>query len=296
MELTTGLFTEAEVIAATDNDKTAEVSGKPLPRGSLLLEDMGFLAADRLKGYVAQGVYFLTRVPAWTAFFEKRRGRGHERIDVVGWLRGAKGWYLEREVVVFHDGKLPLRLIAARVPHEVAEQRRRRVLDDAKARGRAPSAKKLAMCEWNVLVTNAPAGKISAREGWEVRRVRWQVELVFKAFKSEGGLEKTRARTRERALTELFARLLGLLVARWALLAAGYRPTRHAGQPAMRALKALAAGLLGALRSARKLGKVVRDLARRLGRCKIQKRRKRDSTLDRLYALDAELRELEKAA
>jgi hypothetical protein len=187
MEVSTGLFTEAEVLAGLDNDKTGDIAAKPLPEGALLLEDMGFLAAGRLQGYMEQGVYFLTRVPAWAAFFEKKKGRkGYARLDVVAWLGQAKGWHLERPVHVFHDGKLALRLLAVRVPEEVAEQRRRRVRQEAKQRGRAVSQRKLDLCDWNVLVTNAPRAKISASEGWELRRVRWQIELVFRVFKSEG--------------------------------------------------------------------------------------------------------------
>jgi hypothetical protein len=297
MELGTGLFTEAEVLAGLDNEKTALVAAKPLPPGALLLEDMGFLCADRLHEYMQQGVYFLTRVPAWTAFFVKKaRGKGYERLDVVKWLRRAKGWHLERPVYVFHKEKLALRLLAVRVPEEVAEQRRQRVREDARRRGRRPGAKKLELCEWNVLVTNAPPEMLSASEGWELRRVRWQIELVFRVFKSEGGLERTQARSRDRVLSELYAKLLAMVVLRRVLLAAGYRQLRHSGQPAARRVKKRTGSLLRALGSQRRLSQQVRGLARQLRACRIQKRHKRLSTLDRLAALDAEFRQLDLAA
>jgi hypothetical protein len=297
VELTTGLFTQADVIPALDNDKTSPLAAAPLPRGALLLEDMGFLAAQRLQEYMAQGVYFLTRVPAWTAFFEKKtRGKGYQRLDVVKWLRDAKGWYLERPVCVFHGEKLPLRLLAVRVPEEVAAERRGRVLKEARQRGRAASAAKLQLCEWNVLVTNAPAEKLHASEGWEVRRVRWQIELVFRVFKSEGGLQRTQARSVERVLSELYAKLLAMVVLRWVLLAAGYQPLRHSGQPAARRVRKRAGSLARAVGSAPQLRQQVEGLARQLRGCKIQKRHKRSSTLDRLMALDAEVRNLDLAA
>jgi hypothetical protein len=158
---------------------------------------MGFLEGERLQEYVLQGVYFLTRVPAWTALFEEAPGaKGYRRPDAVRWLRRAEGWHLQRRVHVFHKQKLALRLLAVRVPQEVAEQRRERARREAKEKGRPVSQKKLDMCEWNVLVTNAPAGLISASDGWQIRRVRWQVELVFRVFKSEGGIERTQARSR----------------------------------------------------------------------------------------------------
>jgi hypothetical protein len=296
MEVSTGQFTQAEILSGLDNEKTAQLAAQPLPQGALLLEDMGFLDGERLQEYALQDVYFLTRVPAWTAFFEKpARGKGYRRLDVVAWLRQADGWQLERDVYVFHKQKMRLRLLAVRVPPEVAEQRRQRVRQEAKQHGRPVSQKKLDLCEWNVLVTNAPRERISASEGWEIRRVRWQIELVFRVFKSEGGLEKTQARTRERVLSELYAKLLAMLVLRWVLLAAGYRQLRHSGQPAARRAKKRSGSLLRALGSAWELGEQIKGLAQQLKACEIQKHHKKPSTLDRLAALDAEYRSLDLA-
>jgi Transposase DDE domain len=297
MELCTGQFTEIEILPGLSNDKTAAIAAKPLPQGALLLEDMGFLDSERLQEYMQQQVYFLTRVPAWTAFFEKKaRGQGYHRLDVVKWLRQAQGWQLERQVIVFHKQKLALRLLAVRVPPAVAEQRKQRVRQEAKQRGRAVSQKKLDMCEWNVLVTNAPRELISVSEGWELRRVRWQIELVFRVFKSEGGIDKTQARSRERVLSELYAKLLAMVVLRWVLLAAGYQQLRHSGQPAARRVQQRAGALLRALGNALELVAQIQGLAQQLKSCRIQKRHKKPSTLDRLAALDAEYRKLETAA
>jgi hypothetical protein len=297
MEVSSGQFTEAEILSGLDNEKTAQLAAKPLPAGALLLEDMGFLDGERLQEYALQGVYFLTRIPASTAFFVKAaRGKGYRRLDLLKWLRQAGGWHRERDVYVFHKQKMPLRLLAVRVPEELAQQRRQRVRQEAKQHGRPVSQQKLELCEWNVLVTNAPPQLISVWEGWEIRRVRWQIELVFRVFKSEGGIEKTQAQTRQRVLCELYAKLLAMLVLRWVLLASGYQQLRHSGQPAARRVQKRAESLLRALGSEWELAEQVKGLARQLKTCVIQKHHKKLSTLDRLAALDAEYRSLDQAA
>lgn len=298
MEVSAGQFTELEVLPALDNDKTAAIAAKPLPQGCLLLEDMGFVAGARLQAYAEQGVYFLTRLPHWTAFFQQRSGRkGHVRLNLLKWLRKAEGSYLERRVHVFHKEKLELRLLAVRVPDEVAQQRREQVRADAKRRGRPVSQKKLELCAWNILVTNAPPELISVREGWELRRVRWQIELVFRVFKSGGGLERTQARTVWRVLTELYAKLLGQVVLRWVQLTAGYVPLRHSALRVAAKVRKRAATLLRALRGEeQELAQQVEGLRRQLAQCQIQKRHQRLSTFDRLADLDAQFRQLEVAA
>jgi Transposase DDE domain len=276
VEVSSGEFTAAEVLPGRDNEKTAALSSQPLPAGALLLEDMGFLAGDRLEHYDGQGVYFLTRVPAGTAFYE-RRGRRLERLDLLKCLRRAEGNRLEKTVHVFRRNKLELRLLAVRVPAEVAEERRRQVRQDAKKRGRPVSQRKLDLCDWNILLTNAPRELLGLGNAAAVRRVRWQIELVFKLFKSEGGLERTQARNRWRVLTELYGKLLAMVVQQWSLLAAGYV-------------------LLQALGSAAAWGRQVELLRRRVQRCPIQKRTKQPSTFDRLEALDDEFARLDAAA
>lgn len=292
-EVTTGALTELSLLAGRDNEKAAEVAGKPLPPGALLLEDLGFFCGRRLQEYVEQGVYVLTRIPAWTAVFDE----GGRRLDLLKELRRAAGDRLELPVRILHGRRLRLRLPAVRLPEAEAEERRRRVRREAQQRGRAVSRRKLDLCGWNVLVTNAPACLLGLGEACVVRRVRWQVELVFRLFKSEGKIDETRSRRPCRVLCELAAKLLALVVQQWALLAAGYQMLRHSARRAARRVRKRAARLLRALGSVGALGREVAGLAEVLHRrCRIVRRQAEPSTLDRLSALDPELDQTGQAA
>jgi hypothetical protein len=292
-EVSTGVLTEVSILRGLDNEKTAEVAGKPLPAGSLLLEDLGFFAGPRLQDYAEQGVYFLTRVPAWTAFFDES-GR---RLDLRKLLGKAQGWWLERSVRILHGTKLAVRLLAERLPEAEAQQRRERVRQEAKQRGRPVSQQKLELCEWNILVTNAPESLLGVAEAGVVRRVRWQIELVFKVFKSEGHLDRTRSDRPERVLCELYAKLLGMVLQQWLLLAAGYQMLKHSARRAARRVRRLALRLLGVLGRLEAFGRVVIRLAKHLHRrCRIQHRQAEPSTLDRLMAHDHEYTQQKEAA
>jgi hypothetical protein len=292
-EVTTGELTEVSVLAGLDNERTAEVAGKPPPEGALLLEDLGFFSGDRLQDYIGQKVYVLTRVPAWTAFFDDR-GR---RLDLVKELRRAKGDWLDRPVRIRHGSQVAVRLVAVRVPEKEAEQRRQRVRREAKQRGRPVSQKKLDLCAGNLLVTNAPAELLGVSEAGAVRRVRWQVELVFKVFKSEGPIDQTRRQRPDRVLGELFAKLLALVVQQWALLAAGYQMLRHSARRAARRVRRRARELLRGVGQVDALARAVAGLARVLRRhCRLRRRQATPSTLDRLLAHDYEFRQIHEQA
>jgi hypothetical protein len=292
-EVTTGELTEVSVLAGLDNERSAEVAGKPLPAGALLLEDLGFFSGVRLQAYMEQGVYVLSRVPAWTAFFDEK-GR---RLDLLKELRHCRRDCLERNVRILHGSKLALRLLAVRVPEAEAHKRRERVRREAQARGRPVSQRKLDLCEWNLLVTNAPAALLTRWEAPWLRRVRWQIELIFKLFKSEGKIDQSRSVDPCRVLCEMYAKLLGMVVQQWALLAAGYTMLRHSARRAARRVRRRAKRLLHGLGNAEALGGVVRRLAAVLQRrCRTQRRHVTPSTFDRLLALDPEYEQENAAA
>jgi hypothetical protein len=292
-EVTTGELTEVSLLPGLDNERTAEVAGKPLPEGALLLEDMGFFSGERLQASVEQGVYFLIRVPAWTALFDER-GR---RLDLVRLLRRTPGEHLEQPVRILHGRRLGLRLLAVRLPAAQAEQRRTQLRRQAKERGRPVSVKRLQLCAWNILLTNAPPELLAWHEAGVLRRVRWQIELVFKVFKSEGRIDHSRSRSPYRVLCELYAKLLGMVVQQWALLSAGYGMLRHSARRAARRLRRRALAWLEALGEIGRLVREVTRLAQTLERsCRIQRRQASPSTLDRLSALDEQFQECQMIA
>jgi Transposase DDE domain len=285
-EVTTGELTDVSILAGLDNERIAEVAGKPLPKGALLLEDMGFFSGERLQSYIDQGVYVLSRIPAWTAVFDEQG----QRLDLVKELRRFTGDCMDRQVLILHDSKIKVRLLAVRLPEKEAEKRRQRVRQEAKQRGRPVSQKKLDLCAWNILVTNASEDVLHRHEACVVRRVRWQIELVFKVFKSEGKIDETRSERPYRVLCELYAKLLAMVVQHWAMLAAGYQMLKHSARRASRRVRKRAMKLLRGIKQIKRLGQVVARLAKDLyRRCGLVRRHVDPSTLDRLMAYEPEL-------
>lgn len=113
------------------------------------------------------------------------------------------------------------RLIARRCAPPVAERRQRRLRATSKRKGRTPSRQQLLLCEWFVLVTNLPAARLTPDEALVLYRVRWQIELIFKCYKSECGLLLSRARLPVSRLVELWAKWVGRVLEHWVLLQQG---------------------------------------------------------------------------
>jgi hypothetical protein len=222
------------------HESTTPLQTAPVPTGALRVSDLGFFDLDVFAQLSEQDAYWLSRLQPGTALFDPA-GRRRTLYDV---LRGAclVDWVVQLGV----EQRLPARLLAVRVPAEVATQRRRQLRARAAKHGRTPTAESLALADWTVLVTNAPTDVLSIQEAL-VLRARWQVELLFKLWKQYGQLDQSRSRKPWRVLTEFFAKLLALLVQHWVVLTGCWdRPDRSLVQAA-HTLRAHALHLLSAL-------------------------------------------------
>ena len=69
--------------------------------------------------------------------------------------------------------------------------------------------------EWTILITNVPKARLSLDEAVVLARCRWQIELCWKLWKQIGKVDTWRSANPVRILTEIFAKLLGLLITHW---------------------------------------------------------------------------------
>jgi hypothetical protein len=195
-------------------DKTGALQHAPLPPGALRITDLGFWSLAVLREIADQGAYFLSRLHLQTAVF----AADGERLDLVDWLGRQKRRRLSVAVTLGIEAQVAARLLAVRVPRRVAEARREKIRADAKREGETPSATKLALADWTLLVTNAPPDVLAIREALVLARARWRIELLFKLWKNEGRIDEWRTADPDRVLCEVYAKLTAMVIQHWLLL------------------------------------------------------------------------------
>ena len=104
------------------------------------------------------------------------------------------------------------RLVALRKAPEAAEEGRRRVHQEARRKGKTPTARSLEAAEYIFLFTTVPVERLTAVAVLELYRFRWQIELAFKRFKSLLELDELPAKDPELCQTILLTKLLGALL------------------------------------------------------------------------------------
>jgi hypothetical protein len=224
LELQGGRIQHLNIHSARTAETKAAAEAPPLPAGSLLLADLGFVDFGRMQDHTEQGVYFISRLPVQTSvrlpdgmpsqplaeLLRARRLLGQKQIDLG-----------DVEVGTKQNARATGRLTLLACPEDVVETRLRKLNASAKRRGRQVSARQQEMCRWQVLFSNVPPTWLSTTQVWQVYRLRWQVELLFKRFKSQGGMGKSSSGKPERVKCEWYVKLLIQVVNNWLMLSKG---------------------------------------------------------------------------
>lgn len=197
------------------SDQTSPLWQTPLARGALYLADLGYFRLRRFADIEAAGAYWLTRYQQGTALFTTD---GQRCDNLLSLLERQQTEHVDLPVTLGVHDRLPARLLALRVPQEVADQRRRRLREAAHKDGKQPSAVSLALAAWTLFLTNAPTELLGLREALVVGRARWQIELLFKLWKSHSHVDESRGEQAWRQLCEVYAKLLAVLIGHWVML------------------------------------------------------------------------------
>jgi Transposase DDE domain len=243
LDCSTGQLTGPWPVAGCAADQSTALPIDNLPAGALRIADLGYFDLDVFERLQRRGVFWLSRWQPSTPLFDET---GQE-IKLLTYLRRHKGRRVDIPVQMGKEHRLRCRLIALRVPAAVAEKRRARLHKKAQKKGRKPSAAALALCEWTLLLTNAPTALLSIAEVTVLARLRWQIELLFKLWKSDGRIDEVRSRKPYRVLCEVFAKMTAVVVQHWLLLVGCWhyvnRSLRKAARVIRRMALALASGL-----------------------------------------------------
>jgi len=274
--LCTGTLRRVVIEAGRSSDaKTTAIQELP-PVGSLSIWDLGYFGLERFRAWTAHGAYWISRLHPGTVILDPdgRPWNLYQRLGQHLW-EGP----LDRLVLLGSEQRVSSRLIALRAPHEVAARRRQKAYEKAQKSGRTPSAAHLEWCTWTILVTNCPESLLTWQEVVVLYRSRWQIELLFKLWKSNNCLA-THAKDRDVdwQMAEFWAKLIGVIVQHWLLLTTTWLDHRRSLMQAAKILRdwlSLLMDALGALD--RLIAKLTQMEAAIASRARVNRRKKKPS-------------------
>ncbi len=265
------------------NDRKAAREHQPLAPNSLHIADLGYWKLDDLAAKSRADVYWLSRFQVQTAFYDEQ----DRRWSLADFMSQQQGHELDVDILLGARHRLPARLLAVRVPQEVADQRRHQLRKQAKRKGETVSQARLRLADWTIWVTNVPATQLTLAEALVLARVRWQIELIFKLWKSQGRIDKSRSQQPWRILCELYAKLIAMIIQHWTFLIGNWSFPDRSWVKAAQTVRQHALQLAIALPDQARLRAALTILGRCLAAgCRINKSAKTPRTFQLLLAVE----------
>jgi len=181
--------------------------------GVLIIRDLGYISVKSIRGIKEKGAYFVSRLINGADAY-KLKGGVFVKINfnvVARYLKRYNLKSLEMDVYLT-EKKEPVRMVVEYMPEDLVQKRIAKAEKQAQKKGRQLSQEYKAKAQLNIFITNVGQDVLSMEQVHQVYTIRWQVELIFKIWKSIGDIHKVKKMKVARFECCLMAKLLWIVL------------------------------------------------------------------------------------
>jgi hypothetical protein len=196
-----------------DTRDTSETIHK-VRKGDLIIRDLGYSILSCFISIEKAKAYFLSRLNGNILVYERLENKLVE-LDfgkLYRLMTEGKIQRLDKQVLIGKDDKFPVRLIIELMPEAIVSKRLGKVNAYNKKNGFETSNNYKDRAHFNLFITNITNKVMEAEEIVKIYKMRWQVELIFKGWKSVFGIDNNNPMKHERLICLLNVRLLLILI------------------------------------------------------------------------------------
>lgn len=211
-DLKTGKILDLSLYAFNNQDaNNAKETIEEIETNELVIRDLAYVAIKNLEKIENRGAFFLNRLNSTTKVYElKDKGifteidfcRLHKHMKINKLCR------IEKEVYIGQE-KFKTRIVIELLPEKQYAERIRKAENNAKKKGRKLGKNYKARAGLNIFITNT---EIDVKQVRLLYTIRWQIELMFKIWKSIGEINKVKKMKIERFESYLIAKLIWIAI------------------------------------------------------------------------------------
>ena len=179
LNVLTGLCPVMELMGFTINEQSLSGSILSIAQaGDLVIRDLGYFVLPVFAAMDEARIYFVSRLRYNVALYDVKTG---EKRELAQLLKGKK--YLDIKVKCGATEQLEVRLVAIKLSPEQAAERRRKAKKD-RDRRLNHSEDYYVLLDYLIFITNVGCTIWNYKEVAQAYCVRWNIEILFKSWKS----------------------------------------------------------------------------------------------------------------
>lgn len=182
-----------------------------IPERSLFIRDLGYFKTSDFEKIKQAKAFYLSRFKhdRNLYLFEDKDAKA---VDLLKIKRSLKVNEVREMEVYMGSQRFKTRVILQRVPSKVIKQRKADIIKARSKKREKPTQKRLDLCGISVFITNVQAEECTGVELMKLYKIRWQIEIIFKVWKSVLKMGQVKEVKPDRFLCSLYAQLIWLVI------------------------------------------------------------------------------------
>lgn len=193
------------------SDKTyADQRMDNIKAGELIIRDLGYYSVDSYEKIEKQEAFYISRLKSQVAIYEKTK-KGYQPLSwpkIIKLIKKCKEKCFDKTVYIGSQQKKKVRLMAWLLDEQAQKQRLKKKQNK---KGSLSEQDKI-WSQLNVFITNIAFEIITPQQAYDLYTIRWQIELIFKIWKSILKIDHVRKMKAERFKCYLYSKLLWVLL------------------------------------------------------------------------------------
>ncbi|WP_028777279.1 IS4 family transposase [Shimazuella kribbensis] len=226
-DLHSGQFLNLDVGAGKKNDKTFGTSClSTLRTGDLCIRDLGYFSLEDLDQMDQRGAFYISRLKLNNRIYQKNPEPAYfqdgtlkkqteylplDLEEIMNRMQPEETVEIQ-DTYIGRDKKLPARVILYRLTETQVQKRRKDQAYKEKKKGVKYSEKSKRLTGINVYITNIAWEIVPKECVHDLYSLRWQIEIVFKTWKSFFQMDRCKGVKKERLECHLYGQLIAILL------------------------------------------------------------------------------------
>ncbi len=179
----------------------------------LFIRDMGYCTLKFMSMVDSGKAFFVNRLAPKTNIYAARDSK--EPVDVKDYMRKLKKHgleFMEVEVFLGKKERIPVRAVISLADEDTYQKRIRKTEKQARSTGNKVTEAFRTRVRLNIMVTNVPVQMLDAQNIRKVYSIRWQIELLFKVWKSQATIHEFNTCNIHRFECQLYGKLIWIVL------------------------------------------------------------------------------------
>lgn len=198
---------------ARQSDKTvADIRMESIGWGDLILRDLGYYSVDSYAKIEQQKAFYVSRLKSQVGIYQKQ-SNVYVKLswkDILQQIQESKNDHFDQWVYIGTEQKHPVRMIAWVLPEDASKNR----LQKKQSKKGKLRKEDTIWSQLNVFVTNIERSIVDAEQAYNLYKIRWQIEVMFKIWKSIININTVHKMKPCRLRCNLYSKFIWILISR----------------------------------------------------------------------------------